>query len=93
MNKPQTIPDGVSAIPAITPEEIERLRNLAVIKNTLCKWSIDTGLRAPGRCRCHLVECDHPESPIWRGLSPDKPFRWKSTLCHPKKCRFFEAAR
>jgi len=88
MNESQKIPDGVSAVPVISPEEIERLRSLA--KTRRCKWSIDTGVAAPGKCRCNLVECDNPESPIWRGLNPDKPFRWKSRLCHPRKCRFFE---
>ena len=91
MNENKKIPDGASAVPVISPEEIERLRNLAVTAATiLCKWMIDTGVPALGKCRCNLVECDNPESPIWRGLNPDKPFRWKSRLCHPGKCRFFE---
>ena len=89
----QKIPDGASAVPVIPPEEIERLRNLAVTAATiLCKWMIDTGVPAPGKCNCNLSECDYTESPIYRGLSPEKPFRWKSRLCNPHNCRFFEPA-
>jgi hypothetical protein len=87
----QRIPDGASAVAVIPPEEIERLRNLAVTAATIfCKWMIDTGVPAPGSCRCNLAECKHSESPIYRGLNPEKPFRWKSRLCNPYNCRFFE---
>ena len=90
-NNPK-IPDGASAVPVMSPEEIERLRNLAVMAATvLCKWMIDTGVPALGKCHCNLVECDYSESPIYRGLTPEKPFRWKSRLCNPHHCRFFEA--
>ena len=85
------IPDGASAVPVISPEEIEQLRNFAVTAAAvLCKWMLDTGIPAPGNCRCNLVECGYFESPIYRGLNPDKPFRWKSRLCNPHNCRFFE---
>jgi len=91
MNDVSQIPDGASAVPVIPPDEIERLRHLAVTATVIpCQWMIDTGVPAPGNCRCNLVECNHPDSPIYRGLNPDKPFRWKSRLCKPHKCRFFE---
>lgn len=54
-----------------------------------CRWMIDTGIDAGGACSCRLVECDRPESPLYRGLNPDKPFRWKSRHCNPNNCRFF----
>jgi hypothetical protein len=55
-----------------------------------CQWVIDTGIPAQGNCHCNLVECDHPESPIRRGLNPEKPFRWKARLCNLNNCRFFQ---
>jgi len=91
MNDRQKIPDGASAVPVIPPEEIERLRNLAVTATMIpCQWMIDIGVPAPGNCRCNLVECNQAESPIYRGLNPAKPFRWKSRLCNPRNCRLFE---
>ncbi len=74
----------------MTPEEIEHLRNIAVTATTIpCKWMIDTGIPAQGNCRCNLVECDYNESPIFRGLKPEKPFRWKSRLYNSRNCKFF----
>ena len=83
------IPDGQSDIPILPPIEIEYLRNRAITAAGIpCQWMIDTKLPAPGRCKCNLVECDHPESSIYRKLD-EKPFRWKATLCNPNNCRFF----
>lgn len=91
MMENKTIPEGVSAVPVMTPEEIEQYRNFAVTASLIpCKWMIDTGLPAHGNCRYNLAECDFPESPIWRGLTPEKPFRWKSRLCNLRNCKFFE---
>ena len=91
MNNIQEIPEGISAIPVATPEEIDELIGFAVTAlPEPCKWMIDTGIPARGNCRCNLAECNHPESSIYRGLNPEKPFRRKSRLCNPHNCRFFE---
>ncbi len=83
------IPEGQSDVPILTPLEIEHLRGLAVTAAGIpCQWMIDTKLPAPGRCKCNLVECDNPESSIYRN-NGEKPFRWKATLCNPNNCRFF----
>jgi hypothetical protein len=87
----QKIPEGASAIPVATPEEIDELIGLAYTAlPEPCKWMIDTGIPARGNCRCNLAECNHSESSIYRGLRPEKPFRRKSRLCNPANCRFFE---
>jgi len=87
----QEIPEGASAVPVATLEEIDELVGIAVTAIPVpCKWMIDTGVPALGKCRCNLVECDNPESSIYRGLRPEKPFRRKSRLCNPLNCRFFE---
>jgi hypothetical protein len=84
------IPDGQSDIPALTPLEIEYMRNRAIAAAKVrCKWMIDTKRPAPAPCKCHLVECNNPDSPIYRKTNDDKPFRWKATLCNPNNCKYF----
>jgi hypothetical protein len=85
----QNIPAGETDIPILSQEEINYLRNLAVTAaGVRCRWMIDTKMNA-NHCRCHLAECNHPESPIYRNRTPT-PFRWKEILCNLNNCRFFE---
>jgi hypothetical protein len=88
-NLKQNIPVDETDNPVLSPEEIEYMRNMAVTAAGIrCRWAVDTKIKAH-HCRCQLVECNHPASPIYRRNTPI-PFRWKETLCNPNNCRFFE---